>query len=403
MATAILSPDAPDVTGAAADTAAGATNGALGESGERIASIEAIPFSIPYVKPLKFASGEVRDAAHILIKLTTTSGIVGYAEAPPRPYTYGETQASIKALVEGVFAPQLVGLRITERERAHALMHRTVGNPTAKSSVDMALWDVLGKSLGTSVHDLLGAWSPDMRVSHMLGFADPDVMVAEAQRMIDEHGIRTFKVKVGRNPYRLDVAVCRALRETFGDTIELYVDGNRGWSATDSARAMREMDDLDLLFAEELNPADDVMGRRWLVSQTNVPYIADESATTPGEVTRELLGGSATAVSIKTARTGFTISQRILGQATGLGVEVVMGNQIDGQIGTACTAIFGSAHEATHRRAGELSNFLDMSDDLLTEPLQIRDGLLAAPGGPGKPGLGIDIDQEKLTRYRQDG
>lgn len=400
MATAILSPDAPDVTGAAADTAAGATNGALGESGERIASIEAIPFSIPYVKPLKFASGEVRDAAHILIKLTTTSGIVGYAEAPPRPYTYGETQASIKAMVETVFAPQLVGLRITERERAHALMHRTVGNPTAKSSVDMALWDVLGKSLGTSVHDLLGAWSPDMRVSHMLGFADPDVMVAEAQRMIDEHGIRTFKVKVGRNPYRLDVAVCRALRETFGDTIELYVDGNRGWSATDSARAMREMDDLDLLFAEELNPADDVMGRRWLVSQVNVPYIADESATTPGEVTRELLGGSATAVSIKTARTGFTISQRILGQATGLGVEVVMGNQIDGQIGTACTAIFGSAHEATHRRAGELSNFLDMSDDLLTEPLQIRDGRLAAPTGPG---LGIDIDQEKLTRYRQDG
>ena len=77
-----------------------------------------------------------------------------------------------------------------------------------------------------------------------------------------------------------------------------------------------------------------------------------------------------------------------------------MGNQIDGQIGTACTLIFGSAHEVTHRRAGELSNFLDMSDDLLTEPLQIRDGLLAAPTGPG---LGIDIDQEKLARYRQDG
>ncbi len=391
MTTAIIAPNSTPLT---TTTAAG------GAADERIASIEAIPFSIPYATPLKFASGEVHAAEHILVKLTTSGGIVGWAEAPPRPYTYGETQASIKAMIEGVFAPQLVGLRIMERERAHSLMHRTVGNPTAKSSVDMALWDVTGKALGMSVHDLLGAWSPDMRVSHMLGFADPAAMVAEATRMIENHGIRTFKVKVGRDPYRLDVAVCRALRESFGDTIELYIDGNRGWSATDSARAMKEMNDLDLLFAEELNPADDVMGRRWLVAQTTVPYIADESATTPGEVTRELLDGSATAISIKTARTGFTISRRILGQATGFGVETVMGNQIDGQIGTACTVIFGSAHEATHRRAGELSNFLDMSDDLLTEPLQIRDGVLAAPTGAG---LGIDIDQEKLTRYRQDG
>ena len=79
---------------------------------------------------------------------------------------------------------------------------------------------------------------------------------------------------------------------------------------------------------------------------------------------------SATAISIKTARTGFTDSQRIHHLAEGLGLEVVMGNQIDGQIGTACAVTFGAAYELTSRRAGELSNFLDMSDDLLTEPLQ---------------------------------
>ncbi|WP_278260363.1 enolase C-terminal domain-like protein [Nocardioides convexus] len=62
-----------------------------------------------------------------------------------------------------------------------------------------------------------------------------------------------------------------------------------------------------------------------------MPFIADESATTPAEVTREVLGGSATALSIKTARTGFTGSQRVLHLAEGLGLEVVMGNQIDGQ------------------------------------------------------------------------
>ncbi len=100
-------------------------------------------------------------------------------------------------------------------------------------------------------------------------------------------------------------------------------------------------------------------------------------------MTREVLAGSATAVSIKTARTGFTQSQRVHHLAEGLGLEVVMGNQIDGQLGTACTIAFGAAYQLTSRRAGELSNFLDMSDDLLAEPLQIRDGVLcvATRGG----------------------
>jgi L-alanine-DL-glutamate epimerase-like enolase superfamily enzyme len=204
---------------------------------------------------------------------------------------------------------------------------------------------------------------------------------------------------VGRKPFQLDTAVVRALREGLGEQVELYVDGNRGWSPAESARAMHEMADLGLLFAEELCPADDVLGRRWLVQQCDVPFIADESAVTPADVTREVLGGSATAVSIKTARTGFTRSRRVHHLAEGLGIEVVMGNQIDGQLGSACTVAFGAAYRLTSQRAGELSNFLDMSDDLLTEPLEICHGELTIRPGAG---LGVEIDPEKLARYRQD-
>lgn len=365
----------------------------------KITRIEAIPFAIPYHKPLRFASGEVDMASHVLVRVHTEDGITGIAEAPPRPFTYGETQRGIIAVIEDVFAPQLIGLTLLEREKALARMHRTVGNPTAKSAVDMAIWDALGKNLGHPVSELLGGYTDRMRVSHMLGFEEPAAMVAEAERMVESHGIRTFKVKVGRHPVALDTAVVRALRERFGPEIELYIDGNRGWSAAESAAAMREMAELDLLFAEELTPADDVLGRRWLVERLDVPFIADESATTPAEAVRELLGGSATALSIKTARTGFTRSRRVHHLAEALGVEVVMGNQIDGQLGTASTVAFGAAYELTSRRAGELSNFLDMSDDLLTEPLRIRDGVLAARPGAG---LGVEIDPDKLTRYRVD-
>ena len=105
------------------------------------------------------------------------------------------------------------------------------------------------------------------------------------------------------------------------------------------------------------------------------------------------------AISIKTARTGFTGSQRVHHFAEGLGLEVVMGNQVDGQLGTACAITFGAAYQLTSRHAGELSNFLDMSDDLLAEPLRIENGELRVPRGPG---LGIQVDEDKLAHYRTD-
>ena len=87
-------------------------------------------------------------------------------------------------------------------------------------------------------------------------------------------------------------------------------------------------------------------------TRTYCSFVADESVVTPAEVTREILGASATAISIKTARTGFTSSRRVHHLAEGLGIEVVMGNQIDGQLGSLCSVAFGSAFELTSRRAG---------------------------------------------------
>lgn len=365
----------------------------------KITKVEAIPFAIPYRKPLRFASGEVHTAEHVLVRIHTSDGVVGVAEATPRPFTYGETQTGIVAVIEQIFAPQILGLLLLERETLWSRLHRTVGNPAAKSAIDMAVWDALGRTLGRPVSSLLGGFTDRMRVCHMVGFEEPARMVAEVEQMRDTYGIRTFKVKVGRRPVSLDTAVARALRDRFGDEIEIYIDGNRGWSASEALRAMREMADLGLTFAEELCPADDVLGRRWLVSKLDIPFIADESATTPAEVTREILAGAATAISIKCARTGFTQSQRVHHLAEGLGLEVVMGNQVDGQLGTACTAAFGAAFQLTSRRPGELSNFLDMSDDLLAQPLVINDGELVLQSRPGIP---VDIDEDKLTRYRLD-
>src|SRR3954453_5146609 len=143
----------------------------------KITAVEAIPFAIPYVKPLKFASGEVRVAEHVLVRVHTADGVVGVAEAPPRPFTYGETQAGVVAVIEQIFAPAIMGLDLTAREQVQQRLKRTIGNPAAKSAIDMAIWDALGKPLGQSVSQLLGGWTARMRVSHMPGFDEPQTMV----------------------------------------------------------------------------------------------------------------------------------------------------------------------------------------------------------------------------------
>jgi L-Ala-D/L-Glu epimerase len=362
--------------------------------------VEAIPYRIEMRKPLHFASGAVYEMEHVLLRISTTDGVVGIADIPPRPYTYGETQTSVLDVIENVFAPAiLLGADPLDRGRIHSQLNRTVGNVTAKGGVDIALWDIIGTMLGVSVHQLLGGHTDSLRVSHMVGFASGPQMAAEALEYRERYGIDVFKVKVGRRPLRLDIDACRTLREALGPDSELYLDANRGWTAVEAMEVLDAVADLGITFFEEPCDAAEVIGRRRLVAHSRIPIVADESAPTLGDAARELTTGGASALSIKTARSGFTQAQKLLGLAEGLGIEAIMGNQIDTQIGSTATVAFGAAFAHSSRRAAELSNFLDMADDLIANPLTIAAGRIAAPTGPG---VGVLIDDEKLAHYRQD-
>jgi L-Ala-D/L-Glu epimerase len=365
----------------------------------KIRHIETIPYSIPYTRPLHFAVGSVREAEHVLLRIHTEEGLVGTADVPPRPYTYGETQDSIVGIVERVFAPLLVGRDAFDRELIHKDLERTVGNNATKGAIDVALWDLMGQSLNVSCHRLLGGYTDSMRVSHMVGIGTPETMLEDALRVREEHGIGVFKIKVGRSNIDDDVTAVAALREGLGTDAEIGLDANHGWTANQALEAMDRLSGLGLTVLEEPCPASEVLGRRRIVEHTRIPVVADESTPTPGDAARELLAGACNAINIKVTRTGFTHSARLVGLCEGLGVDVLIGNQIDTQLGTLASVTFGAAFESTSRRAGELSNFLDMSDDLLADPIRIRAGRIAVRDVPG---TGLVIDEDKLAKYRQD-
>ncbi len=245
---------------------------------------------------------------------------------------------------------------------------------------------------------LLGHAADDVPVAHMIGLGTPAEMVADAVEMSDEYGVEAFKVKVGRDLSH-DLAAVRELRRELGDAVELYADANRGWDADTAIVAARRLTDFHVTMLEEPNPADDVLGRRRVVRASPIPIVGDESTITLGGVARSLLDGDSQSISVKVARTGFTDSAKIVGLCEGLGVTAMIGNQIDGMLGSVASTALGCGLRALARHPVEVTNHLLMTDDVLAEPPVIADGRAAARQAPG---LGVTIDPDKLAHYRVD-
>ena len=376
-----------------------APSGALasGAGTLRITKIEAIPFALPYRRSPRFASGSVGSADNVLVRVYTDAGLVGQAEAQPRPYTYGETQASIVAAVSGQLSDALSGVDPLRLELVAERCADLTGNYVARGAVDLAVWDVVGQVLGCPCHLLLGGYADDVAAAHMVSFAEPAAMAEEAVTVSEQLGIKAFKVKVGRAP-GVDLAAVRAIRQAL-PAAELYVDANRGWSYEDALLVGDGLAELGVRAVEEPISVEDRAGRRSLAARWMAPLVGDESCITLAHVGRALEEGAVGVVSVKTARTGFTESRRILDLCLARNVPVVVGSQYEGAIGATATIAFAAAFAATAGQAAEIANFLDLADDLVLAPPEIRGGRAAVSAAPG---LGIEIDEERLARYRLD-
>jgi L-alanine-DL-glutamate epimerase-like enolase superfamily enzyme len=363
----------------------------------RITAVEAIPFALPYRRAPKFASGSVDSGDNVLVRVHTDAGLVGQAEAQPRPYTYGETQSSIVDVVRGRLNDGLFGVVPLRTELVAERCGAIAGNQVARGAVDLAVWDLVGQILGHPCHKLLGGFADGVAAAHMVSLAEPAAMADEAIAISDRLGVRTFKVKVGRDP-ALDVAAVRAIRDALPDA-DLYVDANRGWSYDEAARAGDELADLGVRAIEEPISIEDRAGRLRLADRWVVPLVGDESCVSLAHVDRALEEGAVRMVSVKTARTGFTESRRILDLCLARNIPVVIGSQYEGALGATATIAFAAAFAATAGQPAEITNFLDLADDLVVTPPEIRDGRASVPTAPG---LGVEIDEARLTRYRLD-
>lgn len=359
-----------------------------------LTAVEAIPFLLPYRHAPAFASGRVSGADNVLVRVHTDGGLTGQAEAQPRPYTYGETQGSIVAAVREWLAPRLRGLDASDTGRAYEVCAGLSANNCARAAIDVALWDLRGQLAGESCWSVLGGSGDPVTVAYMLSLDEPAAMAAHAVEMHERHGIATFKVKVGRDP-QVDVEATRRVREALPGA-HLYVDANRGWSVTQALEAGEALIELGVRAIEEPIAIDDHAGRRRLAERWAVPLAGDESCISREAVERALAEGAVGQVAVKAARTGFTESARIVALCRTQRVPALAASQYEGAIGTLATLACAGAFPDLRARPVEAGNFLDLEADLCEVP-PVIDGRLRVPD---EPGLGIHVDEDRLTAHR---
>lgn len=354
----------------------------------RITHLETIPYDVPLTSTLSWGKGHsLAQLNHVLVRVTLSDGATGLAEATPRPTIYGETQTSVQAIVAQHLAPLLLGQSLNTRADVDTLAERLAiikNNHTAKGALNMALHGALAQSQGVSLATYLGVTRQSVQVSYIVGTGDADTVLADVSAAYDA-GVRVFKVKIGK-ALTQEIAIIERLQQAYTDC-QLYVDANQCLLPENALRVLDELHDRALLWCEEPLPIQQLPERMALHQQTHMPLIADDSAFTFAALQRELAMDTFDILNIKTPRTGFSQSRRMLQAASAAQKQIMIGSQASSLLGCMHAALF-AAHEQVNC-ASECTFFLKTLH--AQQDVLLNDGMLS-----------IDEVQRQLKRWHHD-
>jgi L-alanine-DL-glutamate epimerase-like enolase superfamily enzyme len=344
----------------------------------------------------------------VLVKIYA-GGVVGYAQI--RPISPGhfvpDTVHSVVSAIEEIYGPLLIGRDIFDTVGiAEQFDLRLAGNPAARAVIDIALHDAMGKALGLPIHKLIGgACQPSLQLEWSVSLADDvSVMVAEAQRAVQEFGITVLCLKAaGRKGWREDVKNFETVRKVVGDDIVIGVDPNTGWTVPDTISAMRAMTPMGLGYMEQPIGRRDLAGLAHIRAQAQgVPMMADESLFTIQDAYDLARTGAVDVFCIKLYKVGgISAARQIAAIAAASGLQVNCGGlAVTSQFEAAASAHFCAS--VPLKQTFGAAEFAFGLETVGRDPLaaandfRIRNGAVQVPTGPG---LGIVLDEDALAHH----
>ncbi|AZF28588.1 muconate cycloisomerase family protein [Pseudomonas sp. R2-60-08W] len=368
-----------------------------------ITSIETIIVDLPTIRPHTLAMHTMQNQTLVIIRLRCADGIEGIGESTTiGGLSYGnESPESIKVNIDQHVAPLLIGQDASNINAAMLRLERSIrGNTFAKSGIESALLDALGKRLNLPVSALLGGRVRDaLPVAWTLASGNTAQDIAEAEKMLDLRRHRIFKLKIGAGAIERDLAHVLAIKRALGERASVRVDVNQAWDEAVALRACKVLGDSGIDLIEQPISRNNRGGMARLNLSSPAPIMADESIECVEDAFNLAREGAASVFALKIAKNGgprAVLRTAAIAEAAGIGLYG--GTMLEGGIGT-----LASAHAfltlGTLAWGTELFGPLLLTEDILTEPLLYRDFELHVSTAPG---LGLAIDEERLAFFRRD-
>ena len=370
----------------------------------KIDQIETLILDIPTIRGHVLSMATMRTQTAVLVRVKFSDGSEGIGEGTTiGGLSYGpESPEGIQSAIETYIAPGLLGRNSDDVNGAIQLIDKLVkGNRIAKTAVEIALWDGLGKRLGVPVSQLFGgAVHERLPVAWTLASGNSETDIAEAQQMIETRRHNVFKLKIGKRAVRDDVAHVARIKEAVGDAASVRVDINTAWSLQDARWGLRGLQEAGCELVEQPVPARYRRAMAELTRSYEIAVMADEALNGPEDALEVVTAQAADVFAVKIGQSGGLkrASEVIaIGQAAGLGLYG--GTMLETGLSTvAALQLFSTVDDLAW--GTELFGPLLLTEDILANPIVYRDFCIEIPHGPG---IGAMLDPDKIDFFRRDG
>jgi len=369
----------------------------------KIKHVEAIAVSLPMKKPVFMAGVEIRTADNVLVRIEAGNGVVGWGEAASAPSMTGETVESMMAAI-GYLAPAVEGREAEDIAGTIAVMRqRMYANNAAKAAIEIALHDLLGHASGRPAYAILGTRQRSrMPLLGVIGTGALSSDLREAERK-KAQGYAAYKIKVGIDRPLIDAERTRGVCALIGRGALISSDANQGWSTDEAVQYVRAVADAGLTFFEQPVHADDIAGLTAVADAAEkagqIAIGADESIHSLADVRTMHERRAARGVSLKTIKLGGMRGVMAAGrlcQELGLNVNVAAKT---GESSIACAAAMHVAAALPELAWGLTLSIDGLAEDVTARPIVVEGGHVEISDAPG---LGIEVDEERVRRHRRD-
>ncbi len=361
-------------------------------------NIRELKVPLKHAYALSKAYGVQTTTCNIVVEIVTDNGVSGWGECDPWAEFTGDTGETVISLLKGIIGPRLIGMDPTDIMAIHALMDSSLrGNHTAKACIDVACYDILGKTYGAPVYKFIGGKLRDsVKCFWAVGGGTADE-TAKAVADVKARGFYGCMIKVGNN-YRIDAERTLAAREAVGDAFPLIADANQGWDVRTAILYGRAVEKVNLLFLEQPVKYTDINGLAKIRQSVSMPISADESVTTIQDAEQLVRFAACDYFSVKVSKNGgIAPMKRICDFAADAGVDVFFNSMHEegitqsASLHVACTvsnllAETGHSFFSTMRLDGDITDFKYWTEDGVTK---LRN----------RPGLGFEINWDNLEKY----